>query len=139
MNYQIILDALISSSLDQDYWKVLIKNAYSLKGFEKKSGPLSFYYYSISEYFCQESKLSEVIINIAEDLAASESDQEAAAAYIDLLYELAENPVNLNSANEDEIARLFFLSDFQVKALADYAHSTGRIISFNELAIYPRI
>ena len=87
--------------------------------------------------FCQETKLSEIIINIAEDLAASESDQEAAAAYIDLLYELAENPVDINSDNAEEIARLFFLSDFQVKALTDYTHTTGRIMTFNELAYIP--
>jgi hypothetical protein len=87
--------------------------------------------------FCQETKLSEIIINIAEDLAASESDQEAAAAYIDLLYELAENPVNLNSDNPEEIERLFFLSDFQVKALTDYTNTTGRILTFNELAYIP--
>jgi hypothetical protein len=85
----------------------------------------------------QEAKLSEAIINIAEDLAASESDQEAAEAYIDRLYELAENPVDLNSVSQEEIARLFFLSDFQVKALADYSRTTGRIVSFNELANIP--
>jgi hypothetical protein len=87
--------------------------------------------------FCQETKLSEIIINIAEELAASESDEEAAAAYVDRLYELAENPVDLNSGSEEEIAQLFFLTDFQVKALADYSHTTGRIISFNELAYIP--
>jgi len=86
---------------------------------------------------CQESKISEVIVNVAEDLAASGSDQEAAAAYVDRLYELAEDPVKLNSDSEAEIARLFFLSDFQVKALADYSRSTGKIISFNELAYIP--
>jgi hypothetical protein len=85
----------------------------------------------------QDSKISEVIINIAEDLAASESDQEASSAYIDRLYELAENPVNLNSSSEDELARLFFLSDFQIKALSDYSHTTGKIVSFNELANIP--
>jgi hypothetical protein len=85
----------------------------------------------------QESRISEVIITIAEDLAASETDAEASNAYIDRLYELSENPVNLNSAREDEIARLFFLSDFQVKALTDYTHSTGKLISFNELAYIP--
>jgi hypothetical protein len=85
----------------------------------------------------QEAKLSEVIINIAEDLAASETDQEAAEAYTDRLYELAENPVDLNSSSEEEIARLFFLSDFQVKALTDYSRSTGKIISFNELSYIP--
>ena len=87
--------------------------------------------------FSQETKLSEVVINIAEELAADDSDPEAAATYFERLHELAENPVKLNSAMEDEISRLFFLSDFQVKALTDYAHSSGRIISVYELVNIP--
>lgn len=87
--------------------------------------------------FCQEAKLSEIIKDIAEDLASSDSDPEAATAYFERLYELALNPVNINSSSADEISRLIFLSDFQVKALVDYTHSTGRILSFNELAYIP--
>jgi hypothetical protein len=85
----------------------------------------------------QKTNISEVIISTAEELAASETDQEAAAVYTDRLYELAENPVRINSASEEEISRLFFLSDFQIKALADYTLSTGNIVSFNELALIP--
>jgi hypothetical protein len=87
--------------------------------------------------FCQENKLAETIINIAEELATDDSDPEAAANYIERLQELAENPVKLNSSGEEEISRLFFLSDFQVKTLADYPHSSGRIISVYELANIP--
>ena len=87
--------------------------------------------------FSQETKLSEVVISIAEELAADESDPEAAATYIERLYELVENPVKLNSASEDEISKLFFLSDFQVKALADYIHASGRIISVFEIGNIP--
>jgi hypothetical protein len=87
--------------------------------------------------FSQESKLSETVINIAEELAADDSDPEAAAIYIERLQELAENKVRINSSGEDEISRLFFLSDFQVKALADYSHSSGRIISVYELVNIP--
>jgi hypothetical protein len=90
-----------------------------------------------AEVFCQENKLPEIIKDIAEELAASDADQEASAAYLDRLYDLAENPVKLNSGSEQELARLFFLSDFQVKALSDYRQTTGRIVSFNELALIP--
>lgn len=86
---------------------------------------------------CQEVKLPEIIINIAEELAADDSDPEAVASYIERLYELAENPVRLNSSEENEISRLFFLSDFQVKALIDYIHSSGRIITVYELVNIP--
>jgi len=85
----------------------------------------------------QSEKLSEIIITVAEELAADDSDPEAASNYVERLYELAENQVKINSSGEDEISRLFFLSDFQVKALADYAHSSGRIISTYELANIP--
>ena len=43
----------------------------------------------------------------------------------------------INSADESELSRLFFLTDFQVKALADYIHSSGRIYSIYEVALIP--
>lgn len=87
--------------------------------------------------FSQDSKLSDIIISIAEDLAADDSDPEAVTIFIERLNELAENPVSINSSGESEISRLFFLSDFQVKALVDYAHASGRIVSVYELANIP--
>jgi len=86
---------------------------------------------------CQEIKVSEVIITIAEQLAAAESEPDALTLYIERLHELAEDPVTLNSGNETEISRLFFLSDFQIKAAADYIHSSGRVVSVYELANIP--
>ncbi|MCE5346930.1 MAG: helix-hairpin-helix domain-containing protein [Bacteroidales bacterium] len=76
-------------------------------------------------------------MNIAEELAADDNDPEAVAIYIERLYDLAENPVNVNSADENEVSRLFFLSDFQIKVLTDYVHSSGKIISVFELANLP--
>jgi len=87
--------------------------------------------------FGQETKLSEAIVSIAEELASDDSDPEAASTFIEKLNELAENPIKLNSSEEVEIARLFFLSDFQVKVLADYAHTSGRILSVYELVNIP--
>jgi hypothetical protein len=91
-----------------------------------------------SDYiFSQDNKLSEVILSIAEELAADESDPEAIAIYINKLNDLAENPININSADEEELSALFFLTEFQVKALADYSHSTGKIYSVYEIANIP--
>jgi hypothetical protein len=86
---------------------------------------------------CQETKLSESIISIAEELATDEDDPEAVSVYIERLNELAENPVKINSSDEHEISRLFFLSDFQVKALIEYVHSSGQLVSIFELAAIP--
>jgi hypothetical protein len=87
--------------------------------------------------FSQETNFSDIIISIAEELASDDSDPEAVSVFIDKLHELAENPVKINSSNENEISRLFFLSDFQVKALSEYVHSTGQIVSVYELAAIP--
>ena len=86
---------------------------------------------------CQESRLSESIISIAEELAADESDPEAVSLYIEKLYEIYENPVRINSAGNEEFSRLFFLSDFQAKVLADYINTTGKIVSLYEIANLP--
>jgi hypothetical protein len=85
----------------------------------------------------QSEKLSDNITEIAEELAADDSDPEAVSAFIDRLQDIAENPVKVNSSNLIELSRLFFLSDFQVKALADYTHSSGQIVSVYELAGIP--
>jgi len=87
--------------------------------------------------FSQEEKLPDIIISIAEELAADDSDPEAATIFIERLSDLAEDPVRINSSDESELSRLFFLSDFQIKAIADYIHSTGRIVSVYELANIP--
>jgi hypothetical protein len=85
----------------------------------------------------QSDKLSENIVEIAEELASDDSDPEAVTTFVDKLNELTENPVKINSSNEIEISRLFFLSDFQVKALAEYTHSSGQVVSVYEIAALP--
>ncbi|MBK7131745.1 MAG: hypothetical protein IPH69_02670 [Bacteroidales bacterium] len=87
--------------------------------------------------FSQEVNLSQIITSIAEELAADENDPEAVATYVERLQELADEPVRINSSGEEELSRLFFLSDFQVKALADYIHSSGKVLSLFELANIP--
>lgn len=90
-----------------------------------------------SQAYCQERQASATIRGIAEELAAGESGEESSTAYLDRLYELADNPVNINSGDQDELARLFFLTDFQVKALADYTSTSGMIVSVKELPLIP--
>ncbi len=87
--------------------------------------------------YSQEIAILEKIITIAEDLAADDSDPEEVSEYIERLRELAENPVKVNSSDSAEISRLFFLSDFQLKALADYLHSSGKIVSVYEIPNIP--
>ena len=96
-----------------------------------------FFLYLPQQISAQEGNLSETILSIAEELADDETDPEAVAIYIERLYELNEKPVRLNSADENELSRLFFLTDFQVKSMADYVHSTGKIFSTFEIVNIP--
>jgi hypothetical protein len=85
----------------------------------------------------QEAEVSDIISSIVEELADDEADPEIAAIYTEKLNDLIEKPVVINSANESELSRLFFLTDFQIKALADYVHSSGIIFSLYEIASVP--
>jgi hypothetical protein len=85
----------------------------------------------------QEKSLSEEITTTAEELAAEESDPSLAAMYAELLAELADDPVRINSGEENEISRLFFLTSFQVKVLVDYISGNGPVYSLYEIALIP--
>lgn len=85
---------------------------------------------------CQEIRQSD-ITDIAEELAGDEDDPESAVSFLERLQELAENPVPINSAGENELSRLFFLTDFQIRALRDHIKSTGSILSLYEIASIP--
>ena len=87
--------------------------------------------------YSQELKLPEIITGIAEELASDESDPGKSALFIEQLNDLYENPVHINSQDETELARLFFLNDFQIKALKDYTLSSGKIVSAFEIANIP--
>jgi hypothetical protein len=80
---------------------------------------------------------TEIISNIAEELAAEDNDPESAAIYLEYLNELLENPVKINLGDVSDLSRLFFLSDFQVKSLADHIRRTGNIVSIYEIAAIP--
>ena len=51
--------------------------------------------------------------------------------------QLSVQPVDINSANEDELSRLFFLTPFQVKSLLRYRYQKGNILSVNEISFIP--
>jgi hypothetical protein len=85
----------------------------------------------------QDDSLAEAISSVAEELAADDSDPEAVSIYTGRLWDLAEKPVQVNSADESELSRLFFLTDFQVKSMAEYIRSSGRILTKYEIASIP--
>ena len=87
--------------------------------------------------FSQEENLSESITGVAEELVSEETETGDIELFSELLDELKENPVRINSADASEISRLFFLTGFQMKALVDYVAVSGPILSVYELANIP--
>lgn len=98
---------------------------------------LFFVLLPLNNSFSQEKSLSEVISSAAEELAAEESDPSLAGLYAELLAELSDDPVRINSGDENEISRLFFLTPFQVKVLADQISRNGPVYSIYEIASIP--
>ena len=73
--------------------------------------------------------------SVEEILALSEDADPA--AMLEELEGLKESPVNINSGDEKEISRLFFLSEFQVMILADHIRKNGSVVTLYELALLP--
>ena len=87
--------------------------------------------------FAQEDQHHESINSILEEIAEAGAGPEEMEILAGRLFDLYEDPVKINSPDEEEIARLFFLTDFQIKSIADYVRTTGSIVSINEIALIP--
>ena len=71
-----------------------------------------------------------------EDILALTDDTDP-SALLEELAGLKESPVNINSGDENEISRLFFLTDFQVLVLADHVRKNGNVMTIYEIALLP--
>jgi hypothetical protein len=65
------------------------------------------------------------------------TDEYEASYLLERLSEIEERPAAINTGDEEEIARLFFLTEFQVRVLTDYVTKKGDIVSLYELALLP--
>jgi hypothetical protein len=83
---------------------------------------------------CQDDEYS--IQEAAEEIMALGDDYDP-SLLLEQLSELKEDPVRINCGDEHEIARLFFLSEFQVRLLADHISRNGSVVSLYELSLLP--
>jgi len=85
----------------------------------------------------QMRELPEAILRIIETLAGS-ADEEGGID-IQLLYDtyeaLLDNPINLNSASENDLRQLQLLTDFQIQSLLEYRKQYGMLYSIHELPL----
>ncbi len=83
---------------------------------------------------CQEQ--NSAVTEAAEEILAL-SDEADLTSLLEELAGLKESPVDINSGDEDEISRLFFLTDFQVIVLADHVRKNGNVQTIYEIALLP--
>lgn len=88
----------------------------------------------LNPLFCQEE--NQAFRESVEEIMALSDDADP-ATLLEELAELKESPVNINSGEMKEIARLFFLTEFQVMVLADHVSKNGQVVTLYELALLP--
>ncbi len=88
----------------------------------------------LNPVFCQEE--NQAFGESMQEIMA-QSDDADPSVVLEELAELKESPVNINGGDAKEIARLFFLTDFQVIVLADHIRKNGNVVTLYELALLP--
>lgn len=85
------------------------------------------------------SQIAPVQFKLRESLMESVASQNGETGdYESILNELESlqnQPVDLNSAQEEDLRKLHFLTDFQVQSLLDYRKENGNLLSLNELPL----
>lgn len=90
---------------------------------------------NLSPLFAQEKEYKDIFEQLVEQIS-SESDQEIDydILFEDLLY-YYRNPLNLNTATIEELEKLRFINDFQIRELQNYIKYSGSMLSIYELKL----
>lgn len=75
----------------------------------------------------------QLIAEIIEEMSAKSENDIDFTPIIEDLTNLLDNPININECSLDDLSKLVFLSDFQIKGLWDYIQEKGPILSIYEL------
>ena len=86
------------------------------------------------------SELRAQIDDVLEDLTTIDDiDAESWEQTYDLLSDLLENPLNLNTATPDDLRQLPFLNEEQIEEISAFIYRYGALQSEGELAMIPCI
>ena len=77
---------------------------------------------------------SEMLQSLLTEIAAQSEEEQDLEQMLELLENLAENPVYINSASFEDVARITWLTEFQIKSLLDHVKTKGPILSHYEIA-----
>ena len=79
----------------------------------------------------------QLISDIVEELSSKAEGEIDFTPIVEDLMNLIENPLRVNSCDFDQLARLVFLTDFQIQSLWDYIQANGSIMSIYEILLIP--
>lgn len=83
--------------------------------------------------FAQDDASNSEFQNLLMDFLSTDETELDNETINEAIHELLSNPVHINDGSERENSRLFFLSDFQTKYLADFIRRNGIIANLAEL------
>ncbi|MBN2214648.1 MAG: helix-hairpin-helix domain-containing protein [Bacteroidales bacterium] len=83
--------------------------------------------------FTQEPFNMIAIEDVIEEIAANSDNQLDYTILLEDLWYFHENPINLNSGGYEELAKLHFLTDYQIRSLLEYIGTKGPMTSVYEV------
>lgn len=102
--------------------------------------PIQRYFFSVSIFFISTIAFAQnrprTDINLDEFIQRVFPVQQENINYEDLyesLYQLYQNPLNLNTATAEDLASLYVLSQIQIKSILDHREQNGNFLSIYEL------
>ena len=84
------------------------------------------------EYY---STRSVVVEDLIEKIARESEEEIDYNTLFDDIYQYLESPLNLNTANREELEKLYLLTDFQILSLRKYIRDNGPLLSIYELPL----
>ena len=77
---------------------------------------------------------SDMLRSLLTDIASQNEEEQDLEQLLETLEELAENPVYINDADFEDVARITWLTEFQARSLLDHVKKSGPIRSYYEIA-----
>ena len=78
---------------------------------------------------------NDIFRSLLTEIAAQGDEVQDFEQLLETLEELAENPVYINEANFEDLARITWLTQFQINSLLDHVQKRGDILSHYEIAM----
>lgn len=100
---------------------------------------LIYFYFGLSGFEAKaqnpENSIEQVITDIYEQYSEESETEVDFTNFYDDLMSLAENPINLNNTNQDELEKLQFLSDVQIDNILYYLYRNAPLQTIYELQL----